>query len=331
MSETERQNQPHAVVTGGSGFVGSHLVERLLDDGFRVTTLDNYSSGRQENLKHIDDPSLEQVTHDVRDPFPDFDAVDQLYHFASRASPTDFEDYSIQIAMTNSLGARNAFEWALEYDATVVLASTSEVYGNPKTHPQTESYNGNVNIRGIRAPYDEGKRFSEALARAYIEQTDIDIRTVRIFNTYGPQMRPSDGRVIPTFLDQALSGKDLTIHGDGQQTRTFCYVSDLVEGVRRIAETDAMAGDVLNLGHTNEITIEELGETVVDIVDSSSTLTYESRPKDDPDLRQPDISKAKEILDWEPTVDLGTGIRKTVEHFADQRDGDEQTAQVTDN
>ena len=312
--------RPHAVVTGGAGFVGSHLVDALLSDGYRVTSLDNFGSGRPQNLEHIDDSSFESVRHDVCHSFPDFDTVNQIYHFASRASPEDFNSHAVEIALTNAVGAKNAFECARNHDAQVILASTSEVYGDPEEHPQRETYNGNVNIRGPRAPYDESKRFGETLAVAYGKQYDVDIRTVRIFNTYGPRMRPDDGRVIPNFLSQALAGDDLTVYGDGSQTRSFCYVSDLVKGIRAVAEADpeTLAGDVVNLGSTDERTIQELAEVVLNVVDTKSTIVYEGLPKDDPEMRQPDISKVQERVGWEPTIELREGIERTVAYFYDQ-------------
>jgi UDP-glucuronate decarboxylase len=204
---------------------------------------------------------------------------------------------------------------AVETGATVLIASTSEVYGNPEVHPQPESYHGNVNPRGARAPYDEGKRFSEALATAYRSEYDVDVRTVRLFNTYGPRMRIDDGRVVPTFIRQALEGEPLTVHGDGTQTRSFCYVSDIVDGIYRLATVDGLSGEVVNLGSTEEITIRTLAETILELIDTSSDITFESRPTDDPDLRRPDISRARNLLDWEPTAGLETGLAKTIESF----------------
>jgi UDP-glucuronate decarboxylase len=308
---------PHAVVTGGAGFLGSHLVDSLLSDGYRVTTLDNYGSGRPENLSHVESDRFESREHDVRDPLPDFERVDVVYHMASRASPDDFASHAVEIALTNSEGTRNAIECALAHDATLLLASTSEVYGDPEVHPQHEEYNGNVNIRGPRAPYDESKRFGEALAVAYDQQYDVDIRTVRIFNTYGPRMHPDDGRVIPNFLSQALNGRDLTVYGDGSQTRSFCYVDDLITGIRTVAEADQSVAsrEVFNLGNTEEVTIRELADVVVDIVDSESGVVFEDLPVDDPEVRKPDISKATETFDWEPSVGLREGLARTVEVF----------------
>ncbi|QIB74235.1 NAD-dependent epimerase/dehydratase family protein [Halogeometricum borinquense] len=310
----------HAVVTGGSGFLGSHLVDTLLDDKYRVTVLDNHGSGRPANLAHIEPSRLNVRKHDVREPFPEFDDVDVVYHMASRASPDDFDSHAVEIALTNSEGTKNALECAREHDARTVIASTSEVYGNPEAHPQTEEYNGNVNIRGPRAPYDESKRFAEALAVAYRQRYGMDIRTVRIFNTYGPRMRPDDGRVVPNFLSQAISGDDLTVYGDGSQTRSFCFVSDLIEGIRRFADAPAedAAGEVVNIGNTHEITIRELADIVLEVVDTDSEVVQKPLPQDDPELRCPDISKAREMLDWEPEISISDGLERTIPYFEKQ-------------
>lgn len=308
---------PHAVVTGGAGFVGSHLVDRLLDEGYRVTALDNFGSGRAENLDHIESDRFENQQHDIREPLPSFEAVDVVYHFASRASPTEFRSHAIEIALTNSAGTRNVLDFALAHDSMVVLASTSEVYGDPKEHPQSESYPGNVNIRGPRAPYNESKRFSEALAVAYNQEYNLDIRTVRIFNTFGPRMRPDDGRVIPNFIKQALRGTDLTVYGDGSQTRSFCYISDLIEGIYQIAQANprVASNEVYNLGSNSEITIRQLAEKVLMLTDSKSGIVYKSRPKDDPQRRRPDLTKVMNEINWEPVVDLTTGLRRTILSF----------------
>jgi UDP-glucuronate decarboxylase len=312
--------RPHAVITGGAGFVGSHLVDSLLSDGFRVTSLDNFGSGRPENLEHVESDRFDSLEHDVREPFPELGDVDHVYHFASRASPKDFGSHAVEIALTNSEGTHNALEYARDHDARAILASTSEIYGDPEVHPQTEEYNGNVNVRGPRAPYDESKRFSEALAVAFRQQYDVDIRTVRIFNTYGPRMRPDDGRVVPNFLSQALRGDDLTVYGDGTQTRSFCYVDDLVRGIRAFADADpeAAAGEVVNLGNTDEIEIRELAAVVVDVLDADSDVVYEELPEDDPQVRCPDISRARTLFDWEPTVSLEEGIERTLPYFRDE-------------
>lgn len=313
-------NRDHAVVTGGGGFVGSHLTEALLNAKRRVTVLDNFGSGRPENLESNQNEHLEILQSDIRDPLPSLTDIDELYHFASRASPEDFSSHAVEIALTNSEGTRNVLDTAREHNAKTILASTSEIYGDPMVHPQHEQYNGNVNIRGPRAPYDEGKRFSEALAVAYEQQYGIDVRTVRIFNTYGPRMRTDDGRVIPNFLRQALSGDDLTVYGDGTQTRSFCYVSDLVRGILAVAEapSDQVAGEAINLGSTDEIEIRTLATRVLDIIETDTTLTYESLPQDDPSQRCPDITKAKELLEWEPKVTLDDGLRRTVEDFRER-------------
>jgi UDP-glucuronate decarboxylase len=318
-SPVEDGARPHAVVTGGAGFLGSHLVDALVADGYRVTTLDNYGSGRGTNLAHLDAGAVECLDHDVRDPFPAFDRVDHLYHFASRASPADFGSHGVEIAETNSLGTRHALECARTHGARVVLASTSEVYGDPEVHPQPETYNGNVNLRGPRAPYDESKRFAEALAGAYARRHGIDVRTVRIFNTYGPRMR-EDGRVVPTFLAQALADDDLTVYGDGSQTRSFCYVSDLVRGVRQFAEADPdrAANEVLNLGTTTEVTIRELADLVIDLFDADSAVVFEPLPEDDPTARRPDVAKAASLLDWSPAVGLEEGLRRTAAAFRER-------------
>lgn len=315
---------PHAVITGGAGFVGSHLVDSLLADGFRVTSLDNFGSGRPKNLEHVVSDRFTSIEYDIREPFPEFDDVDYVFHFASRASPKDFASHAVEIALTNSEGTHNALSYAHDHDARAILASTSEIYGDPEVHPQTEEYNGNVNVRGPRAPYDESKRFSEALAVAFRQQYDIDIRTVRIFNTYGPRMRPDDGRVIPNFLSQALRGDDLTVYGDGTQTRSFCYVDDLVAGIRAFADADpeVAAGEVVNLGNTEEIEIRELATVITDVIGADSDVVYEDLPEDDPQVRRPDISRAKELLDWEPNVSLEDGIEQTLPHFRDDLDTD---------
>lgn len=320
---TDESTEPdpgHAVVTGGAGFLGSHLVDSLLADGLRVTSLDNYGSGRPANLAHVDADGFVAVDHDVRSSFPDFDEVSHVYHLASRASPDDFGSHSVEIALTNSEGTHNALRCALTHDATAVVASTSEVYGDPEQHPQHESYNGNVNIRGPRATYDESKRFAEALSVAFRRQHNLDVRTVRIFNTYGPRMRPDDGRVIPNFLSQALRGEDLTIYGDGSQTRSFCYVDDLIRGVRAMgdAHADTVAGEVVNLGNTDEITIAELAKVVLEAVETDSKVVYEPLPADDPQVRRPDIGRAGDLLEWVPTVSLTAGLKRTVPYFREE-------------
>lgn len=310
-------SRPHAVVTGGAGFLGSHLVDSLLDDGYRVTSLDNFGSGRETNFDHVETDRFESRRHDVREEFPRFERVDEVFHMASRASPADFASHPVEIALANSLGTKHAIECARDHDATLLLASTSEVYGDPEVHPQHEEYTGNVNIRGPRAPYDESKRFAEALAVAYDQQSDVDIRTVRIFNTYGPRMRHDDGRVVSNFLSQAIRGEDLTVYGDGSQTRSFCYVSDLIRGIRTVADAPASdaRGEVFNLGSTDEITILELAETVLEVVDTESDITYEPLPEDDPEMRRPDVTRMRETFGWSPEVELEDGLSKTADSY----------------
>ena len=320
VSENGVKDRPHAIVTGGAGFVGSHLVDALLKNGYRVTSLDNFATGRRKNLAHIELSRFESVQHDVTEPFPDFDRVDQIYHFASHASPTDFESHAVEIALTNSLGTQRALQTAQLHNATFVLASTSEVYGEPEVHPQREDYQGNVNPRGVRAPYNESKRLSESLAAAYHRQYSVDTRTVRIFNTYGPRMHRDDGRVIPNFVNQALRDEALTIYGDGTQTRCFCYVSDLIAGIRSLAESpqEIAAGTVVNLGSRNEVTIRELAETIMDVLDSQAGISYQPLPEDDPTRRRPDLTKAETLLGWSTNVDLRTGLRHTIDAFHNQ-------------
>lgn len=306
-----------AAVTGGAGFLGSHLCERLLNDGYEVTCVDNFGSGQSENIAHLRDLNAFYVLEaDIRNE-PDLPAVDEIYHLASRASPTDFTDFPVQIALTNTQGTKFLLEHAVEHDAKMLFASTSEVYGDPEEHPQPETYNGNVNIRGPRGCYDESKRFGETLAVAYHNKYDVDVRTIRIFNTYGPRMRADDGRVVPTFLTQALNGENLTVYGDGTQTRTFCYVDDMIGGIREVMACEELKGDVVNVGGQNEITIQTLAETILEVCDSKSELVYEPLPEDDPSQRCPDISKAERLFDWEAPTSLTTGLERTLTHLTD--------------
>ncbi|WP_254272267.1 UDP-glucuronic acid decarboxylase family protein [Haloarcula marina] len=305
------------LVTGGAGFLGGYLCEALLSDGHRVICVDNFGSGQYENVEHLRDNDRFEIKElDIRETnsFPD---ADRIFHLASRASPKDFTEYPVQIALTNTIGTRNVLEHATRCGARVLYASTSEVYGEPEVHPQPETYNGNVNIRGPRGCYDESKRFGETLTVAYEKEYDVDVRTVRIFNTYGPQMRPDDGRVVPTFVTQALQGNDLTVYGDGTQTRSFCYVSDMIAGLRTFMRTDGFQGDVLNMGNDNEISIETLAETIIELTGTESSIQYMPLPDDDPSRRQPDLEKTRYKLDWEPAVSLEEGLRKTLEYYRD--------------
>lgn len=312
-----------ALVLGGAGFIGTHICESLLEDGFDVTCFDNLGSGQRSNVTLLEDESgYRFVEGDVRDPLGEqlTDAgvsldFDYVYHFASRASPADFEDHALEIAETNTEGTKHALELTREFGATLVFASTSEVYGDPKEHPQVESYRGNVSIRGPRAPYDEAKRFGETLCTTYEREFGVDARTVRIFNTYGPRMRADDGRVVPTFCTQALEGDDLTVYGSGEQTRSFLFVDDLVRGVRRLAEREGLAGEVVNIGHTKEITINEFADTVSNLATDDIGVTQQPLPEDDPSRRRPNLTKANELLDWEPTTNLEAGLQKTMDYF----------------
>jgi len=313
-----------ALVTGGGGFIGSHLCESLLADGHTVVCFDNYGSGRAENVDHLrEDPAFTAVTGDVRDiDTVDLSPVDRVYHLASRASPADFVTHALDIALTNTEGTRKVFDFAVDCGARVLYASTSEVYGDPAVHPQPESYNGNVNIRGSRACYDESKRFGETLSVAYGRVHGLDVRTARIFNTYGPRMQVDDGRVIPNFVSQALSDGKITIYGDGSQTRSFAYVDDTVAGLRALMETDGLAGEAVNIGQDTETTIRDLAEQICARVDGGELVT-QPLPADDPTRRRPDLTKARQLLDWEPTVSLETGLDRSLDYFRNELFGGE--------
>ncbi len=303
------------LITGGSGFLGSHLCERLLAEGHEVICLDNFGSGNRKNLEEFKDhPAFTVIGRDVRIP-GSLPSVDRIYHLASRASPVDFTDFPVNIALANTQGTRRLLDHARACDARMVFASTSEVYGDPEVHPQPETYTGNVNIRGVRGCYDESKRFGETLTVAYQRKYDVDARTVRIFNTYGPRMRPDDGRVVPTFVTQALRGDDLTIYGDGEQTRSFCYVDDLIEGLVSLMRVDDLDHNVYNIGRENERTIKELAHEILDLIDTESGIVHEPLPEDDPSQRRPDITRAKTELNWEPKVSLREGLKQTVNYY----------------
>ncbi len=303
-----------AVVTGGAGFLGSHLCERLVAEGMRVVAVDNLVTGKRENLRALDgSPAFSFLLHDVSRPFTIAGPVDYVLHFASPASPIDYLELPIQTLKVGSLGTHNGLGLAKAKGARFLLASTSEVYGDPLVHPQPESYWGNVNPVGPRGVYDEAKRFAEAMVMAYHRVHGLDTRIVRIFNTYGPRMRPRDGRVVPAFLQQALTGRPLTVFGDGSQTRSFCYVDDLIEGIYRLllsAQTDPV-----NIGNPHEMTILEFAETIRAAVGGDSEIVFEPLPVDDPKTRQPDISLARQVLGWEPRISLDEGIRRTLDYF----------------
>jgi UDP-glucuronate decarboxylase len=302
------------LVTGGAGFLGSHLCERLLKDGNEVICLDNYFTGQKQNVVYLlDNPYFELIRHDVTMPF--FIEVDEIYNLACPASPIHYQYNPIKTIKTSVMGAINMLGLARRIRAKILQASTSEVYGDPEIHPQTESYWGNVNPIGIRACYDEGKRCAEALFMNYHRQNDIKIKILRIFNTYGPRMHPNDGRVISNFIVQALKGNDITIYGDGSQTRSFCFVDDLIDAMIRLMGTaDNIIGPI-NAGNPNEFTIRELAEKVICLTKSKSKIIFLPLPEDDPTQRQPDISVAKKELGWEPKINLEEGLKKTIDYF----------------
>lgn len=302
------------LVTGGCGFLGSHLCSRLLADGNEILCVDNFFTGTKKNvLGMIDNPHFEILRHDVT--FPLYVEVDEIYNLACPASPVHYQYDPVQTTKTSVHGAINMLGLAKRVKAKILQASTSEVYGDPEEHPQTESYWGKVNVRGIRACYDEGKRCAETLFFDYYRQHRLRIKVARIFNTYGPNMHPDDGRVVSNFIVQALRGDAITIYGDGSQTRSFCYVDDLIEGFVRLMDSpDEFIGPV-NLGNPYEFSIKELAEMVIRLTNSSSQMVYKDLPSDDPAQRQPDISLAREILDWEPKVQLEQGLKETIEYF----------------
>jgi dTDP-glucose 4,6-dehydratase len=300
-----------AVVTGGAGFLGSHLCDYLLDRGDRVLCVDNLDTGSLENIKHIDrSADFLFVNHDLTEPFFPDEPVDVVYHLASPASPIDYQRLPLHTLKVGSYGTHNALGLAKFQRARFLLASTSEVYGDPQVNPQPETYWGHVNPIGPRGVYDEAKRYAEALTMAYHRQQGVDTAIVRIFNTYGPRMRPHDGRAIPTFLRQAQASKPLTVFGDGSQTRSFCYVEDLVRGLRSLAESAEHLP--VNIGNPTELTLLELAETVISVVGSESEIVFQALPVDDPQVRQPDITRARQVLGWEPRVELTEGLRRTL-------------------
>ena len=303
-----------ALVTGGAGFLGSHLCEKLLANRHRVICVDNFLTGRRRNIAHLaDDPRFRLIEHDVTRPLHVDDEIDSVLHFASPASPIDYLELPIQTLKVGSLGTHNALGLAKAKGARILLASTSEVYGDPLVHPQPESYWGNVNPVGPRGVYDEAKRFAEAIVMAYHRFHGLETRIVRIFNTYGPRMRPHDGRVVPTFIQQALAGEPLTVFGDGSQTRSFCYVDDLIEGIYRLLKSDR--SEPTNLGNPHEMTILEFAERILEATGGGSEIRYQELPVDDPKTRQPDITAARRDLGWEPEVLLEVGLRKTIDYF----------------
>ena len=307
------KNQKTVLVTGGAGFIGSHLCERLLSDGHEVLCADNFFTGSKENVRHLlDNKHFEMIRHDVIDPL--VVEVDQIYNLACPASPVHYQYNPIKTIKTSTVGVVNMLGLAKRVKARILQTSTSEVYGDPIEHPQKETYWGNVNPLGLRSCYDEGKRVAESLFMSYHRQNNVDIRIVRIFNTYGPRMHPNDGRVVSNFIIKALKNEPITIYGDGTHTRSFCYVDDLVDGLVKMMENTETIGPV-NLGNPVEITVGELANRIVKLVGSKSEIIYKTIPDDDPKKRQPDITLAKKFLKWEPKVDLETGLKKTIEYF----------------
>ena len=308
------QQKKRILITGGAGFLGSHLSERLLNDGHEVICLDNYFTGTKDNILHLlDNPFFEMVRHDVT--FPLYIEVDEIYNLACPASPIHYQFDPVQTTKTSVHGAINMLGLAKRVKAKIFQASTSEVYGDPQVHPQPESYWGHVNPNGIRSCYDEGKRCAETLFFDYRRQHNLRIKVARIFNTYGPRMHPNDGRVVSNFIVQALQGKPITIYGDGSQSRSFCYVDDLIEVFVRLMDSEDSFTGPVNTGNPGEFTILELAENVIELVGSKSKIIFEALPEDDPRQRQPDISLAKEKLGWQPKVSLREGLLPTIAYF----------------
>jgi len=310
-------NEPRILVTGGAGFIGSHLCERLLREGREVLCVDNFYTGTRHNVRHLlSDPRFELMRHDVC--FSLYVEVDEIYNLACPASPIHYQFDPVQTTKTSVHGAINMLGLAKRVKAKILQASTSEVYGDPAVHPQTEEYWGNVNPIGPRSCYDEGKRCAETLFFDYRRQHNLQIKVARIFNTYGPRMHPNDGRVVSNFIVQALNNRDITLYGDGNQTRSFCYVDDLVDGLVRLMGTPSEITGPINIGNPGEFTIRQLAETVIELTGSSSRIIHMPLPIDDPRQRQPDISNAIELLGWKPTVQLHDGLLRTVEYFERQ-------------
>ena len=306
-----------AVVTGGAGFIGSHLCDRLISEGYRVFCLDNLITGRIENIQHLaGNENFSFIKQDVTEYLYIPGDVDMIFHFASPASPIDYIEHPIPTLKVGALGTHKTLGLAKEKNAAYLLASTSEVYGDPLIHPQNEDYWGNVNPIGPRGVYDEAKRFAEAMVMAYHRYHGLDTKIARIFNTYGPRMRAHDGRVVPAFICQALKGEDLTVFGDGAQTRSFCFVDDLIDGIYRLSQSKI--NDPVNIGNPTEMTIIQFAEKIIELIGSRSKLTYRPLPVNDPKVRQPDITKARTELEWEPKIFLEEGLQRTIEYFKNE-------------
>jgi len=311
------------LVTGGAGFIGSHLCDRLLKEGMLVICVDNFITGNRENIAHLlENKNFRLIEADASQPteryLKGYPSIDEIYHLASPASPRGYQDAPIETYLVNSLGTHYLLICAQKHHSMFLFASTSEVYGDPKQHPQKEDYWGNVNPRGVRACYDESKRFGEMACMVFYRQYGLDVRMVRIFNTYGPRMDPRDGRVIPNFVTQALKNAPITVYGNGSQTRSFCYVSDMVEGILRAMRTPKTKGQVFNIGNPDEYTMLKLAKNIKKAVGSSSRIIFADLPEDDPSRRKPDISRAKRILGWSPKISLEEGLRPTIAYFKNQ-------------
>lgn len=304
------------LITGAAGFIGSHLCDRFIKEGWYVIGVDNFLTGNPENLEHLSsNQNFEFIERDIITGLNYAGHLDLILHFACPASPVDYLNFPIETLMVDSVGTSHVLNLAKEKKSRYIFASTSEVYGDPQIHPQPESYRGNVNPVGPRSVYDEAKRFSEALSMAYYREYGLDVRIVRIFNTYGPRMKLEDGRVVPNFIFQALKGMDLTVYGDGSQTRSFCYVDDLVEGIVLVAEQEEIYYRVLNLGNPDEYKIIDFAQIIIEKTGSNSKIIFKPLPRDDPKMRKPDITKAVECLQWKPEISLDEGIRRTIEFF----------------
>jgi len=302
------------LITGGAGFIGTHLCNLLRERDYRIICLDNLITGKKSNIEHLlDDENFKFIEHDITKPIEFDEDIDYVLHFASPASPVDYLNYPIKTLKVNSLGTHNMLGIAKKKKAIFLLASTSEIYGDPKQHPQKETYWGNVNCLGPRGVYDESKRFAESLSTAYRKKHNVDVKIARIFNTYGPLMRKDDGRAIPNFISQALSNRPITVYGDGKQTRSFCYVDDLIAGLYKLMLSKEESP--FNLGNQDEMPILELANLIIKLTNSSSKITYKPLPTDDPKVRRPDITKAKRYLKWEPTTGLREGLETTIEWF----------------
>lgn len=331
VSKTPNARPRRILVAGGAGFLGGHLCDRLIDDGHRVVCVDNFLTGRLSNIEHLlDHPYFTLFTHDIVDRLPDIGPVDQVYNLACAASPPRYQANPLHTFKTNVIGAMNLLDLAERCGATILQSSTSEVYGDPEISPQPEGYHGNVNTVGPRSCYDEGKRAVETLFYEYRNQRGVRTRIARIFNTYGPRMSPSDGRVVSNFVVQALAGEDVTIFGDGSQTRSFCYLSDMISGLMALMAAPDSVSDPVNLGNPTEFTILELARTVIDTLGSSSALRFVDLPVDDPKQRKPDITRASEMLGWSPQVPLAQGLALTIPYFAAQPESPSRIALVAE-